>query len=244
MQIGNGQFLHGDCLELMRDLPDGSVDMVLCDLPYGTTACSWDSVIPFDALWEQYWRVCKPNAAVVLTASQPFTTSLIGSNMRDFRYSWVWEKTNATGHLTAKKMPMKAHEDIPVFYRLSPTYNPQKTKGHARVRKSSTKNRDNEYLGVTIPTHSYDSTERYPRSIQVFASDKKTSSLHPTQKPVALFEYLIRTYTNPGDLVLDNTAGSGTTAIAAENAGRRWICMERDPDYYAAAVGRVYDHAA
>ena len=236
MELGGGQFLHGDCLELMRGLPSGSVDMVLCDLPYGTTACSWDSIIPFDALWEQYWRVCKPNAAIVLTASQPFTTALIASNMKDFRYSWVWEKEQGVNFLLAKKQPLKVHEDVCVFYKSLPTYNPQMTAGKPYV---SGKGSSGEVSGNVIKTQTVNTGERYPKSV---LKVNRQTGFHPTQKPVALFEYLIRTYTNPGDLVLDNTAGSGTTAIAAENAGRKWICMERDPEYYAAAVGRVYDH--
>lgn len=251
MELGSGTFLHGDCLELMRDLPDGSVDMVLCDLPYGTTACSWDSVIPFEPLWEQYWRVCKPGAAVVLTASQPFTTALIGSNMRDFRYCWYWVKSAVTGFANAKKQPLRHIEDVCVFYKSLPTYNPQGLKPLGKVQRNGV-----SVGGDTLRTNVEKSAGKgslrtagaeyvqeftnYPRQSLEFARD--SSKVHPTQKPVALFEYLIRTYTNPGETVLDNTAGSGTTAIAAENAGRRWICMERDPDYYAAAVGRVYDH--
>jgi len=241
MQLGSGTFLHGDCLELMRDLPSGSVDMVLCDLPYGTTACSWDSVIPFEQLWEQYWRVCKPNAAVVLTASQPFTTALIASQMDKFKYCWVWEKSRFANQMLAKVQPLKIHEDVCVFSNTKAPYNPQGLVEVNKVTKQGSRVTDNNGGGKRkteyVQTHT-----GYPRSILQFKSEGST--VHPTQKPVALFEYLIRTYTNPGDLVLDNTAGSGTTAIAAENAGRKWICMERDPTYYESAVGRVYEHVA
>lgn len=239
MEIGNGTFLHGDCLELMRSLPDGSVDMVLCDLPYGTTACSWDSVIPFDALWEQYWRVCKSNAAVVLTASQPFTTALIASQMDKFKYCWVWEKSRFANQMLAKVQPLKIHEDVCVFSNNKAPYNPQGLVEINKVTRQGSRVTDNNGGGKRkteyVQTHT-----GYPRSILQFKSEGST--VHPTQKPVALFEYLIRTYTNPGDLVLDNTAGSGTTAIAAENSNRNWICMERDPTYYESAVGRVWDH--
>ena len=253
MEIGNGIFLQGDCLELMRDLPEGSVDMVLCDLPYGTTACSWDSVIPLDKMWDAYRRVLKPTGAVVLTASQPFTSVLAVSNLDWLKYGLVWEKSRATGHVHAKNKPMKRHEDILVFSpgttvhaSQSPTrmtYNPQGLvkKEKPTVRKSGGVS---DAVMSSRPSHRDVLQEygNYPDSMLTFASEGST--VHPTQKPVALFEYLIRTYTNPGETVLDNTAGSGTTAIAAENSGRKWICMERDPDYYAAAVGRVYDHAA
>jgi site-specific DNA-methyltransferase (adenine-specific) len=234
MEIGGGQFLHGDCLELMRDLPSGSVDMVLCDLPYGTTQNKWDSVIPFDALWEQYWRVCKPNAAVVLTAAQPFTSALVMSQIQYFKYDWVWQKGKPTGHLNAKKQPLREKEDILVFCKGQTVYIPQGTSPTSHMVKRTNRGNYGDMSKTTEQT-----VTGYPTNILPFRSE---TGFHPTQKPVALFEYLIRTYTNPGELVLDNTAGSGTTAIAAENAGRRWICMERDPDYYAAAVGRVWDH--
>lgn len=239
MEIGNGTFLHGDCLELMRDLPSGSVDMVLCDLPYGTTQNKWDSVIPFDALWEQYWRVCKPNAAVVLTAQCPFDKVLGASQLQYLKYEWIWEKPKATGHLNAKKQPMKAHENVLVFYRAQCTYNPQKTEGEPYKPNGGKSKMDNYGDFAAVREGSSDGS-RYPRSVVNLTHE--TAPIHPTQKPVALFEYLIRTYTNPDEVVLDNTAGSGTTAIAAENSGRKWICMERDPDYYAAALGRVWDH--
>ena len=245
MIICNGQFLHGDCLELMREIPDGSVDMVLCDLPYGTTACSWDSVIPFEPLWEQYWRICKPNAAVVLTSAQPFTTALIGSQMDRFKYCWVWDKVNRnTGFGNVSFMPLKRHEDICVFVRSGkPTFNKQMTEGTPYSAKRSGKIADVYAGGGLHPKDGENLGTRNPVSILPIKADVKPEmGKHPTQKPVALFEYLIRTYTNEGEHVLDNTAGSGTTAIAAENAGRRWTCMERDPTYYEAAIARVWDH--
>jgi site-specific DNA-methyltransferase (adenine-specific) len=251
--IGNGTFLQGDCLELMREIPDGSVDMILCDLPYGTTACAWDSIIPLDALWEQYKRVLSRTGAVVLTASQPFTTVLTASNLDWFKYALVWQKSRATGHVHAKNKPMKRHEDVLVFSpgttvhaSQSPTrmtYNPQ---GLVKKEKPTVRKSGGTSDAVMSPRPSHRDVLQeygnYPDSILDFASEGST--VHPTQKPVALFEYLIRTYTNEGEHVLDNTAGSGTTAIAAENAGRRWTCIERDPTYYEAAIGRVFDHVS
>jgi hypothetical protein len=236
--VGGNRFLLGDCFDRMREIADGSVDMVLADLPYGTTQNKWDSVLPLDALWAEYWRVCRPGAAVVLTAAQPFTSALVMSQPRAFRYSWVWEKDNPSGHLNANRAPLRAHEDILVFCQQGAPYNPQKTSGHPRKTAYRTGGSDN--YGDQKPS-GYSSTDRYPRSVQQFAGHLKAGNDHPTQKPVALFEYLIRTYTNPDALVLDNTAGSGTTAIAALNTGRRFICIEREPDYYWPAVARVMD---
>jgi len=229
--------MHGDCLELMRDLPDASVDMVLCDLPYGTTQNKWDSVIDLAALWKEYKRICR--GAIVLTAQTPFDKVLGASNIDMLKYEWIWEKTHPTGHLNAKRAPMKAHENVLVFYKSQPTYNPQKTFGH--TRKSAVKRKD------TTPTYgqqkftalAYDSTERYPRSVLTFASDKQRSSLHPTQKPVALMEYMVRTYTNEGETVLDNCMGSGTTGVACINTGRKFIGMELDANYFAVAQKRL-----
>lgn len=235
--------LNGDCLELMKEIPDGRVDMILCDLPYGTTACKWDTVIPFEPLWEQYKRVIKENGAIALTSQQPFTSALIMSNAGMFRYEWIWCKTEATGHLNAKKAPMKAHENIAVFYKSLPTYNPQKTTGH--VRKTAVADRAkkmSDCYGDQKGVTRYDSTERYPRSTVTFSTDKQHSTIHPTQKPVALFEYLIRTYTNEGETVLDNCAGSGTTGIACINSNRKFILIEKDEGYYAKAKQRIALH--
>lgn len=231
----------GDCLERMNEMPDGSVDMVLCDLPYGTTACKWDSVIPLGPLWAAYWRVCTPNAAIVLFAQTPFDKVLGVSQIDALKYEWVWEKSHATGHLNSKKAPMKAHENILVFYRSPPTYNPQKTLGHKR--KSAVKRRDTSpvYGAQNFGELAYDSTERYPRSVIPFPSDKQKSAVHPTQKPVALMEYLIRTYTNEGETVLDNTMGSGTTGVACANTKRKFIGIERDEKYFRIAQARILE---
>lgn len=228
---------HGDCLDLMKNIPDGSVDMILCDLPYGTTQNKWDSVIPLDQLWEQYWRIAKPNAAVVLTAQCPFDKALGASCLRYLKYEWIWEKEMGTGHLNAKKQPMKFHENVLVFYREQCTYNPQFEQGKPYSQKSG---RGSSNYGGQIQVVTENDGRRYPKSVQFFARDR--DKVHPTQKPVALMEYLIRTYTNPGDTVLDNCAGSGTTAIAALNSGRGYICIERDDEYYRIATERVRKH--
>ena len=233
-----------DCLVGMNDIPDKSIDMILCDLPYGTTKNKWDSIIDLDELWNHYNRIIKDNGAIVLTAQTPFDKVLGVSNLKMLKYEWIWEKTSATGHLNAKKMPMKAHENILVFYKKPPTYNPQKTTGHERKvstakHKRNSKNSSN--YGESSAT-TYDSTERYPRSVQLFSTDKQKSSLHPTQKPVALFEYLVKTYTNEGDLVLDNCMGSGTTAVACINTNRNYIGFELDKDYYDSSLVRIEKH--
>jgi hypothetical protein len=233
--IGDATLYLGDCLDVMPDLQ--AVDMVLCDLPYGTTRNKWDSIVPLSPLWLEYERLCR--GAVVLTAQTPFDKVLGSSNLRMLRYEWVWEKTHPTGHLNAKKAPMKAHENVLVFYDRLPTYNPQKTTGH--VRKTATKRRDHtpNYGAQNFAPIGYDSTERYPRSVLTIASDKQRSKLHPTQKPVALMRYLIATYTNPGDVVLDNCMGSGTTGVACAELGRRFIGIEKDPAYFEVACRRL-----
>lgn len=230
--------LQGDCLEMMKLIPDGSVDMVLCDLPYGTTQNKWDAVIPFDQLWAEYRRVCKVDAAIVLTAAQPFTSALVMSNPELFKYQWVWEKSVATNFLNAKKQPLRNHEDVLVFYSAQPTYNPQMVPGERKTsRRVGTKTAN---YGKADKETFYDSTERYPLSVQRFASRLDGAALHPTQKPVALMEYLVRTYTNEGDTVLDNTMGSGTTGVACNNTGRNFIGIERDPEYFKIAQRRIY----
>ena len=234
MKIGNGEFWLGDCLELMQQIPDGSVDMILCDLPYGTTQNKWDSVIPFEPLWSHYWRVCKPNAAVVLTAAQPFDKTLGASQIEHYQYEWIWEKARPVGHLNAKRRPMGAHENVLVFHRSQPIYNAQGLVACEKVNRRSHSSTNYGSAG----TSNVAKWTNYPRSVIKFAHDG--GGLHPTQKPVALFEYLIKTYTDPDMLVLDNCAGSGTTAIAAERTGRRWLCIEREPSYYYPAVGRVW----
>jgi site-specific DNA-methyltransferase (adenine-specific) len=230
--------IQGDCLEVMRDIPDGSVDMILCDLPYGTTACKWDAIIPFEPLWEQYERIIKDNGAIVLTASQPFTTTLAYSNIKNFRYSWVWEKEQGVNFLMAKKQPLKVHEDVLVFYKKQPTYNPQMTKGKPYV---SGKGTSGDVTGNVTKVQTENSGTRYPRSV---IKVNRETGLHPTQKPVALFEYLIRTYTNEGEVVLDNCIGSGTTAVAAINTNRQFIGIEREPEYVEIANKRIEEARA
>lgn len=245
------EIYKGDCLELMpKFVDDKSVDMIFCDLPYGTTNCRWDSVIDLPKLWGEYERVIKDNGVILLFAQTPFDKVLGASNLKLLKYEWIWEKTQATGHLNAKKMPMKAHENILVFYKKLPTYNPQKTTGHERkvskgyqrdicIARREEKWGDNYLYGKETTAPDYDSTERYPRSVLTFASDKQKSKLHPTQKPLSLIEYMIRTYTNVGDLILDNTCGSGTTGLGAKNLNRNYIMMEKDPDHYETACKRV-----
>ncbi|WP_230089472.1 DNA-methyltransferase [Herminiimonas contaminans] len=225
-------------MDLFPLIADGSVDMIFADLPYGTTECSWDFVIPMAPLWEQYKRVLKPNGAVLLTAAQPFTSLLVASNLEWYRCEWIWEKGNATGFLNAKKQPLRAHESILAFYKKQPTYNPQITHGHKR---ETTKRRavNSECYGRAFGLAEYDSTSRYPRSVQFFSSDKQKSNLHPTQKPVALMEYMIRTYSNSGDLVLDNTMGSCTTGVACANSGRKFIGFESDVSHFDTACNRL-----
>lgn len=229
----------GDCLELMQSIPDSSIDMVCCDMPYGTTQCKWDTGIDLPKLWEQYRRVVKETAAIVLFAQTPFDKVLGCSNLPWLRYELIWEKTHPTGHLNAKKMPMKAHENILVFYNKLPTYNPQKTSGHAR--KTAVKRGDGTpvYGEQRFDELPYDSTDRYPRSVITFPSDKQTSTLHPTQKPLALIEWLVLTYSNVGDTVLDNCMGSGTTGVACRRQDRNFIGIEQDTTYFKVAKDRI-----
>ena len=241
--------MQGDCLELMKTLPDASVDMVLCDLPYGTTACAWDSVIPFAPLWAQYERLCK--GAVVLTASQPFTTALAASNLHWFKYEWIWEKSSAGDCMNAKNKPMKKHENLLVFSQGTTAngsprrmlYNPQGLAPASKKRSGTDYGITGGTFKIPRPSHKpYTQTlTGYPTSILKFNNDAE--KLHPTQKPVALMEYLIRTYTNEGDTVLDNCMGSGTTGIACLNTGRDFIGMEKDPEYFALAQKRILKHS-
>lgn len=234
------KIILGDCLEIMKEIPDNSIDMVLCDLPYGTTQCAWDTIIPLDKLWKQYNRICKQRAPVVLTAAQPFTSILIMSNLKHFKYNWVWEKSKATGYLNAKKMPMRAHEDICVFYRKSPVYNPQMTEGEPYNKGKA--HRPTDVYGKQKETLvKNDSGLRYPRTVQRFkTSESEGKVFHPTQKPLTLFEYLIRTYSNEGDLVLDNCIGSGTTALACLSTKREYLGIESEEKYVKIANERIY----
>lgn len=237
MEINGVKMMHGDCLRLLQYVPDRSIDMILCDLPYGTTQSKWDCPLDLEALWKQYKRICV--GAIVLTAQAPFDKVLGASNLEILRYEWIWEKTEATGHMNAKKCPMKAHENVLVFYAQQPTYNPIKTSGHARktaVKRGDVSTVYGEQKFDAIP---YDSTERYPRSVLVGPTDKQRSNLHPAQKPLWLMEYMVRTYTNEGETVLDNCMGSGTTGVACVNLGRKFIGMELDAGYFETASKRI-----
>lgn len=243
---------QGDCLDLMKTLDDKSVDLILCDLPYGTTRNKWDSVIDLELLWEQYNRVIKDRGAILLFAQTPFDKVLGVSNLETLRFEIIWQKTAPTGFLNAKKMPMKAHENILVFYKKLPTYTPQMTQGHPRKvsskesraksverQKLKVDNKDSNYNFYGESAEGYDSTERYPLSVQVFAKDQQKENYHPTQKPVALLEWLIKTYSNEGDLVLDNCMGSGSTGIACVNLNRNFIGMELTEQYFEIAKERI-----
>jgi site-specific DNA-methyltransferase (adenine-specific) len=243
---GGVRLWRGDCLERMADVEPGSVDAILCDLPYGTTACAWDAVIPFAPLWDQYRRVLKPKGAIVLTACQPFTTDLICSNRKMFRYELVWDKVAATGFLDANRRPMRGHENVLVFARGNTTYNPQFERG--RPYRQVHHARKIETLGAKKVLESGWVTEsdgrRYPRTIIRCPNPNTRGKAHPTQKPVDLFRWLVRTYTDPGELVLDNTMGSGTTGVAAVLEGRRFVGIERDPRYFDVAERRIRDALA
>ena len=239
--------IQGDCLEVMKDIPDKSVDMILCDLPYGTTACKWDSILPLDKLWGEYNRIIKPKGAIVLTASQPFTTTLIESNRKNFVFAWVWDKKFGANFVQAKRQPIKTHEDILIFTNggMQPNYYPQMIKRDNPIKKGGNKQSEAIPIARTINSKVFGEKEKvynkkYPISIIQF-DVRKGRGLHPTQKPVALFEYLIKTYTNENDLVLDNCAGSGTTAIACLKTNRQFIVMEKEQKYYDIILKRVAD---
>jgi len=229
----------GDCLEVMKDIPDKSIDMILCDLPYGTTACKWDTIIPFEPLWEQYKRIIKDNGAIVLTANNPFASRLVCSNLEMYRYEWIWDKIRGYNFQQANFAPMKNHEQVLVFSKLPAIYNkkgtcnyfPIKTETDIKHKSGTPTKTDNLRDGAStlLKPLNIEHNGFFPLSIQQFAKEKK--SLHPTQKPVALFEYLIKTYTNEGDLVLDNCAGSGTTGVACQNLKRNYILIEKEPKY-------------
>jgi len=222
----NNLVIQGDCLEVMKDIPDKSIDMILCDLPYQTTACKWDILIPFEPMWEQYKRIIKDNGAIVLTASQPFTSALVMSNIKDFKYSWVWNKKKQGNHGLAKYQPLKIHEDILVF---GGNYKPQMIIGKMRLKGGYNK-KNTIATGMKLIQPRLDNNY-YPKSIIEISNANQNGKTHPTQKPVALFEYLIKTYTNEGDLVLDNCAGSGTTGVACKNTNRNYILIEKEKEY-------------
>ena len=224
---------HGDCLEVMQAIPDGSVDMILCDLPYGTTACKWDTIIPFEPLWAHYRRIAKRNAAIVLTAAMPFTAALVMSQPKMFRHAWVWNKRLAANGPLARFQPLRVTEDVLVFGE-GITYQPQGvTDCHKVNYRSATE------IGAS-GKHTYIQTKTgYPSNVLEFSAAARNNKLHPTQKPVALMEYLIRTYTQEGETVLDSCMGSGTTGVACANTGRRFIGIERDDKYFAIASERI-----
>lgn len=233
--------LHlGDCFDVMELMPDKSVDMVLCDLPYGVTACAWDVELDLDRLWREYKRLLKPGGAVVLTATQPFETKLINSNRKWFRYKWVWKKSRAVGFLNARKMPLRIHEDVLVFAPGRTIYHPQFEPGTPYVSRRKASGKGGVYREVKR-SDTVNTGYRFPKDLLEF-SNTCERVVHSTQKPVALFEYLIKTYTDEGDVVLDNTSGSGTTALAAMNTGRRYVCVEKDMANYLVMVNRVQQH--
>ncbi|RLV18981.1 DNA-methyltransferase [Streptococcus iniae] len=232
---------QGDCLELMKDIPDGSVDMILADLPYGTTACKWDTIIPFEPLWEQYGRVIKDNGAIVLTASQPFTSALVMSNPKRFKYCWTWDKVTAKGHLVAKIRPMQQTEDVAVFGKGRIKYYPI-----MEDREKDRKDVDTEYSRTEImggevkrKRKKIVRTKKYPKTILTFSNASQKGKVHPTQKPVALLEYLIKTYTNENETVLDNVMGVGSTGVACQNTNRNFIGFELDETYFNIAKERL-----
>ena len=247
----HGMLFHGDCLEIMKNIEDESIDMILCDLPYGTSACKWDSVIPFGPLWEQYSRIIKPFGAIVLFGSEPFSSALRLSNLDMYKYDWKWEKPNGANFLNFKYQPAKVHEDIMVFGKSATShskkgnmiYNPQMTEGTPYNQKSGQQRQDNGHvLGSAVRSpikqvYTENNGTRYPRSIQRFPLDK--DKLHPTQKPVALLEYLVKTYTNEGNVVLDNCMGSGSTGVSCINTNRRFIGIELDENYFNIAKERI-----
>ena len=232
--------MRGDCLERMKDIPDSSVDMILADPPYGTTACKWDSIIPLEPMWEQLKRIIKPNnGAIVLFGAEPFSSLLRCSNIKDFKYDWVWEKSKATGFLNSKRQPLRAHEIISVFYSKPPTYTPQMTEGVAYnkgVRKEQTQN---DVYGSFDQVEVKSDGLRFPRSVQYFKTAESEGGFHKTQKPVALMEYLIKTYTNEGETVLDFTAGSFSTGVACVNLNRKFVGIENDENYFDIGLNRI-----
>lgn len=230
-----GRAYNADCFDIMREMPDGCCDMILADLPYGTTACKWDTVIPFEPMWKEFHRIAKPNAAIVLTASQPFTSALVMSNVKAFRYCWVWDKKKGGNIMNLKSQPYKVHEDICVFSKEKHAYHPIMTEQKERTGKTYSKGEAN---GIKNYGDERTYNQKYPKSILEESNAHQGGKFHPTQKPVALFEYLIRTYTNPGELVFDPTAGSLTTGVAAENLGRRWVCCEQLEEYYDKGIAR------
>lgn len=246
IQLNNHRLYHGDCLEVMKDLEPGSIDLVLTDPPYGTTQCKWDSVIPFEPMWDCLKQVTYDRTPIVLFGSEPFSSNLRMSNLKMFKYDWIWDKKLVSGHLNAKKMPLKSHEMISVFYRKLPQYNPQMWQSKPmNTVYTGTKTRSSVY-GKTRPFNiepkNRNKTSRYPKgfiNIDQMPNNSSERTGHPTQKPVKLLEYLIKTYTNEGDTVLDFTMGSGSTGVACDNLGRKFIGIELDKGYFDIAVNRI-----
>lgn len=233
--------INGDCLDVMSNIPDKSIDMILCDLPYGSTQNHWDSIIPLEPLWDQYKRIIKDNGAIVLTAIQPFASQLICSNPKMFKLEIIWVKNKVSGYLNAKKMALKKHENILIFYNKQPTYNPQKTTGHKPVH-AFTKTKNGTTYGKTQSGFSGGgSTERYPTSVLEIpvVNNDNPNKIHPSQKPEELFNWLIKTYTNEGDLILDNCVGSGTTCVCAKQLNRNFIGIEANKEFYEASLKRI-----
>ena len=238
----NIKLYKGDCLEVMKNIPNKSIDMILCDLPYGTTKCKWDNIIPFEPLWGQYNRIIKDNGAIVLFGSEPFSSTLRMSNIKNYKYDWKWDKVRGVGHLNAKKRPMMCIEDIMVFYKKQCKYNPQmRDRDKPRISKN---NATQEVYGKTNKNFVGDTLDKkYPLNLITFSkSTQKDMLLHPTQKPVALLEYLIKTYTNEGEIVLDNCMGSGSTGVACINTNRKFIGIELDEKYFDIACNRINEH--
>ena len=244
------QLYQGDCLEIMKGIPDNSIDMILCDLPYGTTHCEWDKTIDFEQMWKQYRRVRKPNGAILLFSAQPFTTDLIMSNRNEFRYEIIWQKTLPSGFLNAKRMPLRSHENIAVFYKKLPTYNPIKHKADNPKqigRKKTNGTQAKQYNDYMVGEYEWIETgERMPTDVIKFSNwngarfgDTSNAVKHPTTKPVHLLEYLIKTYTNKGDTVLDNCMGSGSTGVACINTDRHFIGIELNADFFQIAQDRI-----
>lgn len=233
------KMIHGNCLSVMSEMAENSVDLVFCDPPSGQTArCKWDKPLDLAELWDCYNRVVKEDGAILLMGTQPYTSHIVVSNLKDFKYEWIWEKPHGKGHLNAKIQPMRSHESILVFYKKQPTYNPIMTKGE---RKTVTRKRvvSSDVYGKDDAQVQYDSDSRYPRTVQVFSQDTQKSKLHQSQKPVSLISYFIQTYSNPNDLVLDNCMGSASTAIAAIKTGRSFVGIESDELIFETAKSRV-----
>ncbi len=234
--------LHDDCISAMSSLNEHSVDMLFTDLPYGTTNCKWDTPIDLPSFWKEVNRVVRPGGCRALFAQPPFDKVLGCSNLKHLRYEWIWEKNQPTGHLNAKRMPMKAHENILIFYDKLPTYHPQMTHGHKRKVSSAEHKRNTKHGDIyhTFANTSYDSTDRYPRDVLHGKSDKQKSCIHPTQKPVWLCEYIVLTYTDPGETVLDCCMGSASIGVACQNTGRKYIGIDREKKWYEAAKARLF----